>query len=608
MFWKKRQKIPLQDEPPVLPPLADDMSNLLPEIVAVVDEILDNAAVEEEKIERLEARGVRLLAPDAFQYGSHIYRSIGKAKWERIDAHNHHDRVMLPSGFQPQPYNPLAKESVHPTGKATPSAAPEKKTARMFGWFKSDPQDKLKKDLRKKNIVVLQNTAEGMDGGLLDLAHRSNVAGAIIEEQDLPSQSQQPYGTGTLSASVDSKCKALPGLIPHFASLKSQQSHLLIQQSRSTFTSGSPGSQRPVSSISKNTQSTKISPESFQTAPGSGTEFSHQDSPGISSDSSGRDESSATDLFDFEVPGSTSLQQSTCLEVDVPPQGLANPCLHKPQSQFSAGIPSSDLPHLHNRLEQAAMTPSELQHSEVQQNQPMMYPYPPPTNPPGSSPESDSEIVSSQLWDSAEFSRGSSQWRNNPGRPILGTQYQRNAPKEPTLSILGHSNIKNFDGYATTEGQHRLPRRGHRQEPWGNPGPRATQRYDLSNIQEIPVRQERLSRTVTAHGLKGRSFPAIDPASPSNPAYGHQAYQVMAQTPYNNHFNGHSTSRYDDQGSFAHATTRAYTSSPSYLLAAGEPSEFARLKKRRELYHKQKEARDRAVQNEKHQTGAANAA
>ncbi|KAK6354523.1 hypothetical protein TWF696_003666 [Orbilia brochopaga] len=607
MFWKKRQKIPVSNEAPVLPVLAEDMSNLLPEVVAVVDEILDQAAAEEEKVERLKTRGIRLLAPDAFQYGGHIYRSIGKAKWERIDAEDYDARAI----------------------------GTREENREMFGWFLDSPQDKLKKDLRKKNIVVLPNTAEGMEGGLLEQVHKTSAARSPSTAKDTSVELRHEGNVEILSASAPVESNVLPGLIPHFASLKPQRSYLLSQHDRSTYNSGSSASQRIPNTPTKSRPANKLPSDSIQTDESSGTK-NQEHSLEISSD--GRDENSTPDLFELEINDKAAVKRPPYPETNSPSQQAVDEYQLKSRKHPPAPTTISKRAQHRSGVEEAVPKTDKVQCSKIVPDNFHTGSQIQMAGPSEGSSESGSKAAMKQS-QGVQISARLNDHRNNhsehsahrvhhqhlPGKPSAARSCI-NATPQPDMNggSSAHSTLinnpvcyRNAGGYKG-DGITLQPRESStsifvdpmvgpcRERDTANPDGN----YVLKSANKLVTQGEPLDEhrkfpwTVTRYQPQDQISPATQRTSPPlHPGHsGHlEDYNMMAQLPYDNDFGNENNFPSNKQDHFVSDLTQRCANQ------SANASEFARLKKRRELYHKRKN-RHQTASNQKQAVGTTNAA
>ncbi|EPS46007.1 hypothetical protein H072_58 [Dactylellina haptotyla CBS 200.50] len=164
-FWKRQDKTSVAKEPPVLPPLGNDINVDLAEITAAVDEVLAKDAKDRQKDERLRSRGVQVIGDDAFLYNGRLYRAKDKTRWECVDVGALGGPAEMAAAAAARP----SDERVSlPTEDNYPMSPDKKKSGKIFGWMKDSSGKELKKNLKKRNITVLQETAEGIPGGILD--------------------------------------------------------------------------------------------------------------------------------------------------------------------------------------------------------------------------------------------------------------------------------------------------------------------------------------------------------------------------------------------------------------------------------------------------------
>ncbi|KAF3919046.1 hypothetical protein ABW21_db0202060 [Orbilia brochopaga] len=606
MFWKKRQKTPVPDQAPVLPVLASDMSNLLPEVVAVVDEILDNAAAEEEKVERLKARGIRLLAPDAFQYRGHIYRSIGKTKWARIDADNHDAHATsaltsIPQGEDETTTGPTAtlKKSKHPPGT-------EKKPMKMLGWLRDGSQDKLKKDLRNKNIVVLPNTAEGMEGGLLDLVHKTSIARSRSGERERSSETHYKHGVEILPPSAPSEGKATPGLIPHFASLKPQQPNLLSTYDRSIYSSESSASRRFAKATSENARVGKAPPSSYQTDTSSGTKVNEEHSSGISSND--RDGNSSPDIFNFELSGTISLERATAppLRIDRSAENGTNALEDRPKKTALATLPTTVRPSPQKGARETI--PSKALPSSALSDR--IYPDPQAHvgMRSGNALNSDSKMARPEPRDFENINRPNNSRCHNPGHSVH--EAPRHASSQLRLSDarMNQSNKSGLQQWTISDlltpssanATRREPRTTHSNEYLTEVANKLHRQGENSH------QQNKISLSMMTHEAQDQTITPSQITSPDfhtdvSPQFDDPSTKADKSAVYD-------FKKENNQGYYGNYIAQGSVDSTSHLPAAVKPSEFARLKKSRELYHKRKEARYHSAHHQKQAVGTSNAA
>ncbi|KAK6525153.1 hypothetical protein TWF694_005299 [Orbilia ellipsospora] len=228
-FWKKQEASSIPTEPPVLPPLDTEENVSFAEITAAVDQVLARDAREREQDERLHSRGVELLSENSFLYNGRLYRSKSSDKkmWECVTVDEAGEPVLFPSVAAqsiPGPSRTPATASANEQPAVVSTSADKKGLHKFCSWF-GDSDKELKKNLKKRNITVLQDTLEGISGGMLD-QEVALIPTSSHHRHRSAEFARGPGGTldvphrGLLCTSAPPREGGPPPFVPYFAAMK----------------------------------------------------------------------------------------------------------------------------------------------------------------------------------------------------------------------------------------------------------------------------------------------------------------------------------------------------------------------------------------------------
>ncbi|KAK6330061.1 hypothetical protein TWF718_003489 [Orbilia javanica] len=224
--WKKdSKKASVPEEAPILPPIMPP-STSFDEVKAAMDEVVARRASEEAKEGRLAARGVELLGPDAFLFEGRFYREQSKGRWEATEVTPEEIvalRAMKESNSN-QPMKELSSE-----GMVSEQEKKEKGLGKIKTLFSKSSRgsgfggSREGKMVKGKNIRVLQETAEGLQGGFIEREKAAREAYPLHNPfVNAPSSSitalPPPSTAAAANLTVDRT------LVPHFASLRPTRS------------------------------------------------------------------------------------------------------------------------------------------------------------------------------------------------------------------------------------------------------------------------------------------------------------------------------------------------------------------------------------------------
>ncbi|KAK6498325.1 hypothetical protein TWF481_010916 [Arthrobotrys musiformis] len=245
--WKKEnKKTAVPEEAPTLPPLLPP-STSLDEVKAAMDEVVARRATEEAKDGRLAAKGVELLGPDAFLFEGRLYREKSKGRWEATEAEPAEIAALRaakngnpsPPARGPSPGRLMPAREKRGLGKLKTLFSKSSKSS-SFGGLREG------RALKGKKIRVLQETAEGLQGGFI--------------EREKAARELSPLGNDFVNAPGSSATALSPSsgtrltvdrtLVPHFASLRPSRSCVELIPLPMASAQGGQGGTRRVSNVS----------------------------------------------------------------------------------------------------------------------------------------------------------------------------------------------------------------------------------------------------------------------------------------------------------------------------------------------------------------------